>query len=134
MNPLWCVAIGLLGSPCGAEPVTIISPYCAPAPVPAQLCINGHPAPRRRNVTYGCLPVSLKGDTAHPWCTSTGCERDHIIPLGLGGLDVLDNLQYQPWPPAHIKDAREKKAEEDYCAGKITLDDARSQFHREWPN
>jgi hypothetical protein len=96
------------------------------------LCINGHPAPRQPT-TYAGLPTADIGDQAHPWCTATGCERDHIIPRCLGGPDTRDNIQYQPWPEAHQKDARERQACEAFCRGDITPDQARSQFHREWP-
>jgi hypothetical protein len=91
---------------------------------PTVLCINGHPAPRRPDVTYGGL------------APRHGFERDHICPLGLGCPDILDNLQYQPYPDYVAKDEEERKAEEYYCRNPSTqlLDQLRSQFKREWPN
>jgi hypothetical protein len=90
---------------------------------PTVLCVNGHPAPRRPNVTYGDLP------------TKTCCERDHIVPLGLGSPDILDNLQYQPWPEARVKDQIERQAEETYCRNPSPqlLDQLRGQFKRQYP-
>ena len=85
------------------------------------LCINGHPAPRSPDVTYAGLPPRH------------GYERDHIVPLCLAGSDTRDNLQYQPIDEARKKDSREWHACEQFCRGEITLDEARSQFHREWP-
>jgi hypothetical protein len=70
------------------------------APASAQtLCVDGHPAHRRANVTYGGLPPK------------PGAERDHVIPLSLGGADTRaiarmralrarDNVRYQAWPAA----------------------------------
>lgn len=55
------------------------------------------------------------------WC----CEFDHIIPRQLGGADVVENLQLQPWAIAHMKDVRENAIQNDVCAGKLTLDEAR---------
>jgi hypothetical protein len=82
-----------------------------------KLCTNGHPAHRPPDVTYAHL------------LPRPGMQRDHIIPLCLGGSDTLDNLQYQPWPQARIKDEAERRACEAYCAGLITLDEARARFH-----
>jgi hypothetical protein len=84
------------------------------------LCIGGHPAPRSHSVTYGGLH------------TRPGYERDHIIPLCLGGTDTRDNLQYQPTHEARAKDVRERHACEAYCRGDVSLDAARAQFHREY--
>lgn len=90
----------------------------------AALCVDNHPRPRSPDVTYAHMPHK------------PGYERDHIIPLCLGGPDTRDNLQYQPYPQAYVKDEREKQACEDYCAGPGTradLEAARAQFYREYP-
>ncbi len=79
------------------------------------LCIAGHPAPRH-NVTYAGLPPRH------------GYQRDHVIPLCLGGPDTLANLQYQPLATAEVKDRLEWSTCEAYCRGEITLDQARSRF------
>jgi hypothetical protein len=87
----------------------------------ASLCLNGHPAPRRPHVTYGGLP------------TKPGVERDHCIPLGLGGADDAGNVRYQPLGEAKVKDADEHTAIENYCAGLWTLAQARGWLAERWP-
>lgn len=100
MTPL-CLAAALIGIGC-AEPT----------------CINGHPAPRAHGITYAGLPPRH------------GYQRDHIIPLCLGGPDTRDNLQYQPLDQAHIKDQLERQTCEQYCRGDIPLEQARERFAR----
>jgi len=81
------------------------------------LCVNGHPSLRQAGVTYyGGLPPKA------------GYQRDHRIPLCLGGADTRENVWYQPLDEARAKDAREWAACEAYCAGRITLEQARRQF------
>jgi hypothetical protein len=80
------------------------------------LCINGHPAPRPHGVTYGGLPPRH------------GYERDHCLPLGLGGRDVPSNVWYQRLPEAHRKDHIEDYYIEAYCRGDITLAEARAHL------
>jgi|HubBroStandDraft_2_1064218.scaffolds.fasta_scaffold214691_2 hypothetical protein len=82
------------------------------------LCINGHPAQRSGDVTYAGLPPRH------------GFQRDHRLPLCLGGADDASNVWYQPLAEAKAKDALEWQACEQYCRGEITLDQARSRFHR----
>jgi hypothetical protein len=83
-----------------------------------ELCIHGHPRPRSTHVTYGGKPA------VH------GLIRDHVIPLGLGGPDTADNVQYQTPADAAAKDGREWRAIEAYCAGRVSLEDARKEFER----
>jgi|SRR5215469_1993972 len=80
------------------------------------LCQNGHPSPRRPDVTYGHLPVR------------PGRVRDHRIPLCLGGPDTAANIQYQTIGDASAKDILEWRMCEAYCSGKITLDKAQAFF------
>jgi len=88
--------------------------------VHAMLCMNGHPVQRSPHVTYG-----------HRHCP-VGTVRDHIVPLCLGGPDAADNIQCQPREPSYAKDKRERAACDAYCAGEITIDQARGAFHREY--
>jgi hypothetical protein len=65
-------------------------------------------------------------DCHHGWIL------DHIIPLELGGDPVADsNLQLQTFAAAHAKDLVENETRRQYCAGKITLEQAQSRFHRD---
>ena len=72
------------------------------------LCVNGHPAPRSANVSYGDL------------APRHGYQRDHVIPLCLGGPDTADNVRYQPLPEAKIKDEAEWRMCEMVCRGDIS--------------
>jgi hypothetical protein len=84
---------------------------------PAVLCVNGHPALRRPDVTYGGLPAKH------------GHERDHFpFPLCLGQADTAEHVRDQPYPEASDKDELEKYACESYCAGRMDLTHARSLF------
>ncbi len=96
------------------------------------LCINGHPARRAPDVSYGGLPA------LH------GHQRDHLTPLELGGPDVAANVRYQRCDatgergrclsgPAADKDADEHKAGGKYCAGLWELDYARAWLAARWP-
>jgi hypothetical protein len=60
-------------------------------------------------------------------------EVYHRIPRCLDGPNTLDNLQLQPWPEARAKDLREAEVCRAYCAGKLTLETARSMFERDKP-
>ena len=84
-----------------------------------RLCIDKHPVRRSLHVTYGGKPP------VH------GMRRDHIIPLGLGGPDTADNVQYQTPIDAESKDRTEWMAIEAYCRGEMTLAGARA-FVQSW--
>jgi hypothetical protein len=56
-----------------------------------------------------------------------------IVPRCLDGSNDLSNLQLQPWDEATEKDRQEAETCRAYCAGAISLEQARSSFHREWP-
>jgi hypothetical protein len=85
------------------------------------LCINGHPAPRVAHPTYGGLPL------VH------GYERDHVVPLCLGGSDTRDNVRYQPLAIARVKDVDERAACRAYCSGKMSLEEAVQWLVQRWP-
>jgi hypothetical protein len=85
------------------------------------LCIDGHPAPRRSHVTYGGLTPRH------------GFERDHCRPLGLGGADDAGNVRYEPLAEAHLKDADERTAIENFCSGIWSLAQAREWLAQRWP-
>ena len=101
-------------------------------PHSAPLCINGHPAPRDPNVTYGGLPEK------------SGYQRDHVWPLELGGPDTADNVKYQRCDqtgprgrceqgPAKLKDDDEHFAGGQMCAGRWSQDFAKRWLAGRWP-
>lgn len=57
---------------------------------------------------------------------------DHLVPRGVGGLDVLDNLWPQLIAEAKAKDVIEVRWHDDICAGKTTVAEAQAFFIREW--
>jgi hypothetical protein len=60
-------------------------------------------------------------------------EIDHLIPLELGGADVLANLWWQPAPAYRVKDRQvEDKLPRLVCAGKLSLADAQACIRDNW--
>jgi hypothetical protein len=78
---------------------------------------HGHPARRSEHVTYA------DSNRVPGW------ERDHCLPLGLGGAAAAGNVWYQPIAEAQRKDLVEHEAIEMMCRGQLSLDTARSQHH-----
>jgi hypothetical protein len=58
----------------------------------------------------------------------TSGEVDHVVPRCLDGPNTLDNLQFQDWNTARIKDKLEIQTCREYCAGYLTLDAAQARF------
>jgi hypothetical protein len=62
-------------------------------------------------------------------------EIDHIVPLELGGSNVIANLFPEPGSGAanyHSKDALENRAKTAVCDGRLSLRAARRGFARNW--
>lgn len=60
-------------------------------------------------------------------------EIDHLIPLELGGQDVLANLWWQPAPEYHVKDHQvEDKLKSIVCKGEMSLPEAQSCIRTDW--
>jgi len=115
----------------GIAAVAVITVFDPPGTIGASaarpLCINGHPARRMADVTYGGLPPQR------------GVVRDHRCPLGLGCPDTADNVFYQSCDrfefehrhyvcvqgEAAHKDDVEWQTIQDMCAGRITAQAAR---------
>ncbi len=74
--------------------------------------------------------VFLKAGVSFP-AHHADYEVDHIVPRCLDGPNTLDNLQLQLWPRARIKDIEEAEVCRTYCAGEITLEEARAKFRRD---
>ncbi len=132
MSRLTSLIAGLVALPAIAAGLAYVEPTSFPPASAQPGCINGHPARRSPDVTYGGLP-SLHG-----------YQRDHLIPLGLEGADIAANVRYQRCDqtgrrgrceagPAADKDGDEHDAIEKHCSGKWSLDYARSWLAAGWP-
>jgi hypothetical protein len=64
-----------------------------------------------------------------PW----NYELDHYIPLCLGGPDTAENLRFQPWPQARLKDEDEAMLCREVCNGNLTVEEAVTALHSAWP-
>lgn len=112
----------------------VLALTCASPALAGPLCVNGHPAKRSPYVTYG----GLKARPSY--------ERDHFIPLCLGGADIRvpfpfsppgplnpGNVWYQKYPyPAKDKNSDEWRLCEAYCRGDLDLLTARAIIQQEW--
>lgn len=63
-------------------------------------------------------------------------EVDHLIPLGIGGADLRENLwpesrDTQPWN-ANIKDRLENYLHVEVCAGRIPIAQAQKDIAADW--
>lgn len=77
------------------------------------------------------LKLGLLAERGLPASAARRFELDHVVPLCLGGTSTRENLQLQEWPNAEAKDAREAEACRAYCAGTLTLEQARGLFHHD---
>jgi hypothetical protein len=59
-------------------------------------------------------------------------ERDHRLPLCAGGADTLENVWYQPWAEARVKDADERRMCEAMCRGEVSQEDVHRYFQKQW--
>lgn len=71
-----------------------------------------------------------------PWSRRNEFKIDHLIPIELGGADMIKNLWPQklgmrPYDAARKKQLTEVLLEQ-IKAGQITLDEAQKQISRDW--
>jgi hypothetical protein len=124
-------------------PDPALTPGLAVPATPDQLCPNVV-LPRRLSTAMRCevfrryavTDCVCSGSTpdSPPTCGAL-YELDHLIPRSLGGADDIKNL----WPErltgpcnAHQKDRLENFAHKEFCAGRLTLDEARALFTADW--
>ena len=92
--------------------------------LPAFDCVKGGEANAQQIASTDPLEVCGRTATgltysrahrhAHPLPPLKNNERDHIVPLCLGGADTLKNMMYQP-----LKDARKKDRLEAYACRQV---------------
>ena len=115
----------------------LVSPAIADADDAADRARICHPgfarAGRPSEAEWTRLKAAAMARAGLPWSERNGFELDHVVPRCMDGPNDLSNLQLQPWPEAQEKDHREAEVCRAYCAGAISLEQARSSFKREWP-
>jgi 5-methylcytosine-specific restriction endonuclease McrA len=62
-----------------------------------------------------------------PWESRSCCVVDHRIPLQLGGVDDISNLQVQTKAAGKAKDRVENYLTREVCLGQLTLGEAQRQ-------
>jgi hypothetical protein len=82
----------------------------------AEVCAPGYDHMRRQAAHYAGLP------------SRRGYQRDHRIPLCLGGADNPSNVSYEPLAEAHKKDRLERALCRAVCVGQMTLPAAQSML------
>jgi hypothetical protein len=130
------LAAGMLVSPAiaGAGEAGMRAALADEAADRARICHPGFAhAGRPSEAEWQRLKAEALARAGLPWSERNDFELDHVIPRCLGGPNDLSNLQLQPWPEAQEKDHREAATRRAYCNGEISLEQARSSFHREWP-
>jgi hypothetical protein len=128
------------------SPALILAPAAAQerAPVPGDvdgrvtqetihrtICQPGYTTTVRppRAVTDAAKRRLLNG---HPGAR-TDYELDHLIPLGLGGHPTSpNNLWLQHWTEAAIKVRDELRLHREFCAGRVTLEQAQREMRATW--
>jgi hypothetical protein len=93
----------------------------------------GYRAMRDAAFARAGIPTSMQ---CHRGDTRQDCRiLDHIKPLELDppNPNGLDNLQVQTRYNSAVKDLEENQARKEYCAGKITQEEALVRFKRSTP-
>jgi hypothetical protein len=67
-----------------------------------------------------------------PLPPKVGAERDHIVPLCLGGPDSASNMRYQPWDTARRRDRLEAAGREVCDKHTTSLSDGWAIFQGDW--
>jgi hypothetical protein len=105
MSPLLCGILLLVNVPCG-DPRILTNDK-------AQICMPGYSQAARGPYTLA---------------PRHGYERDHLLPVCLGGASVPSNEWYQPLSEARIKDRMEIAMCRAVCDGEEDIDAAQEFF------
>ena len=96
----------------------------------AQLCIRSHPVKRLPNCTRARVTQCIDYVGLRPL---RGYQRDHVIPLELGGPDTPENVRYQKLSLALQKDNDEHTAGGNMCLKAWSQAFAQEWLAAKWP-
>lgn len=82
----------------------------------ATVCHVGYAHERRATATYAGLPARR------------GYQRDHRVPICLGGADTPANVTYEPLAEALQKDSIERRVCRAVCNGEMSLRRSQQMF------
>lgn len=72
--------------------------------------------------------AGIAWEDRHSGKCAAGCVVDHVIPLELGGVDEVRNMQIQIAPEGKAKDRVENWLAREVCKGKMTLKEAQARI------
>ena len=125
----------LLSAPAlAAEPPSLPDPIMTPGAVePAatwDVVCNGTTR-TRRNVSAAMKAAVLAGYNI-PDNESPYYEIDHLVPLAIGGANVVANLWPEPWAEAVQKDVLEVELQRRVCHGLVSQVEAQREVADDW--
>jgi hypothetical protein len=112
-------------------------PACTPGSVMTKdLDVICHHGTRERRHVEASVHKQAFTEYGYTFPQAKGAfEVDHLIPLELGGDNVIENLWAEPASPKpgfHEKDKIENYLHKQVCSGAMALDDAQREIATDW--
>lgn len=117
-----------------AEPPVLPDPIMTPGavdPAATRDVICNSTTRERRHVTTAAKRAVLAAYNI-PGAESASYEIDHLIPLAIGGANVVANLWPQPWAEADQKDVLEVELQRRVCLGLLDQAQAQREIADDW--
>ncbi len=113
-----------------AQPDPIMTPGAADQTATRDVVCNGTTR-ERRHVSEATKREVLAAYNI-PAAESSDYEIDHLIPLAIGGANVVANLWPQPWVEADEKDVLEVELQRRVCHGLLSQAEAQREVADDW--
>lgn len=113
----------------GALPDRVCSPGVSETTDLAVIC--GSSTRERRHVSRE-LRRQVFAEYGIAWSNRGGWILDHVVPLEVGGANVIQNLAPQTRTDAEAKDLYEGLAHREVCSGRMTVGAAQAAFMADW--